>query len=324
MKKRILTVAVAALALAACSKNETVEVADSNLIGFEGAFVGKATRAGLPVDGQFGGENNIKQFFVFGNTAVDAVVFNNIKVYEQNGEWVYDVLKQWESNNTYKFAAYSVTDESGLTQGTPSFKYDTHTLSIADYVSNDNHQRDLLVAASLENLKNVNRPVPFTFKHALAMVKFTLGSSLGDKNPITITGFKVEGMHTKGNLDVVVGSSNDAPTITWSNQEAETQAVPFTDSTWTNVTTSTPVASDEFVVIPQELSGNLTITFTVEVAGLSPKTLTATIENPKWEAGNRYNYKATITGTDVDVIEFADPIVGDWGDYGTDIPVDAK
>ena len=322
MKKRILTVAVAALALAACSKNETVEVADSNLIGFN-AFVGNATRAGLPVDQQFGSSRNISQFFVFGNTATETV-FDEVRVYNQNNQWVYDELKQWQSEQTYKFVAYSVTDENGLPaeHGTASFDYESHTLSIDDYDSNDNYQRDLVVAASTEDLNPNNVQVPFTFKHALAMIKFTLGSSLGDKNPVEIKNFKVEGMHTTGDVTVTVGGATGAEaTIVWTNQAAEDPAVPFTDNDWTNVTTTTPVASDEFVVIPQELSGNITVTFTVSVEGLSDKTLTATIANPTWEAGKRYNYTATITGLDLDVIEFAAPTVTDWADY-TDVEED--
>lgn len=321
MKKRILTVAVAALALSACSKNETVEVADSNLIGFN-AFVGNATRAGLPVDQQFGSSRNISQFFVFGNTATETV-FDEVRVYNQNNQWVYDELKQWQNGQTYKFVAYSVTDKNGLPaeRGTASFNYADHVLSIDNYESNDNYQRDLVVAASTEDLKSANVQVPFIFKHALAMIKFTLGSSLGDKNPITITDFKVEGMHTTGDVTVTVGATGEEATIAWTNQAVEDPAVPFTDDTWTQVTTTIPVASDEFVVIPQNLSGNITVTFTASVVGLGEKTLTATIANPIWEVGKRYNYSATITGLDLDVIEFAAPVVEDWGIY-TDMTED--
>ena len=141
------------------------------------------------------------------------------------------------------------------------------------------------------------------------MIKFTFQSSLGDENPITITDFKVAGINTKANLTV---KENSGTQIVWDNLSENTTT--FTDSRESMVATTTPAVSEEFVVIPQTVSGTVTVTFHVEIDGLQGKDLTATIENPAWEYGKRYNYVATITGTDVDVIEFADPIVDDWTD----------
>lgn len=311
MKKVIIAaLSVGAMVLAGCTKTEVTDIPDSRYIGFDNAFIGNPTKAGLPVDDQFGAKNGISQFFVFGNTASE-VVFDEVRVYESNDQWVYDELKQWANGQTYKFAAYSVTDANGLPEanGTAAFDYNNHQLTITDYTSNDTYQRDLLVATSAQTLNPDNEPVAFTFKHALSMIKFTFQSSLGDKNPITITNFKVAGINTKANLSV----EEDAGTkIEWTGFSEESA---FTDSRESMVaTTTTPAVSEEFVVIPQSVTGNVTVTFHVEIVGLQGKDLTATIENPAWEYGKRYNYVATITGTDVDVIEFADPIVDDWTD----------
>lgn len=316
MKKQLFVLGLAVAALASCTNEEVTDIADSNVIGFKAPFVGNATKAGLSEDNQWGASKLPAQFFVYGNTDASTKVFENVRVYNSNSQWVYDELKQWASN-TYKFAAYSVTDATGLPadKGTVAFDYDNHKLTITDYISNDNYQQDLLLATSDEDLNPTNVPVPFTFKHALAMVKFTFQSSLGDENPITISNFKVSGMHTKGTVAI----ANTDKTPTWSAQAAETSAVDFTDDTWEEVKTTAPVASDEFVVIPQN-STTVTVTFTSAVDGLTDKNLKATI-TANWEAGKRYNYVATITGTDMDVIEFADPIVENWGAYndpGTD------
>lgn len=316
MKKVIIAALfVGAMVLAGCTKTEVTDIPDSRYIGFDNAFIGNPTKAGLPVDGQFGAKNGISQFFVFGNTA-SGVVFDEVRVYELNDQWVYDELKQWANGQTYKFAAYSVTDANGLPaeNGMAAFDYDAHQLTITDYTSNDTYQRDLLVATSAQTLAT-NEPVAFTFKHALSMIKFTFQSSLGGKNPITITNFKVAGINTKANLSV----EEDAGTkIEWTGFS---EASAFTDSRESMVaTTTTPAVSEEFVVIPQTVSGTVTVTFHVEIDGLQGKDLIATIENPAWEYGKRYNYVATITGTDVDVIEFADPIVDDWTD-GANSPI---
>lgn len=311
MKHFLLTAAAAAmvLALGSCAKTEVTDVPDSRYIGFDNAYIGNPTKGGLPQDEQYGSGNPISHFFVFGNTAPDAVVFGGVHVYESNGQWVYDDLKQWQNGQTYKFAAYSTNEETQLTE-TVGFDYDSHTLTITDFVSSNDSQRDLLVATTTEDLNPDNVPVPFNFKHALAMIKFTLQSSLGDNNPIKITGFKVNNISTKSTLTV---SENNGTQISWG---AVSETEEFINSVDMEAITAIPAESDEFVIIPQIVSGNITVSFSVFVDGVTstPMPLTATIENPTWEEGKRYNYVATITGTDINVIEFAEPIVEDWTD----------
>lgn len=311
MKHFLLTAAAAAmvLALGSCAKTEVTDVPDSRYIGFDNAYIGNPTKGGLPQDEQYGSGNPISHFFVFGNTAPDAVVFDGVHVYESNGQWVYDDLKQWQNGQTYKFAAYSTNEETQLTE-TVEFDYDSHTLTITDFVSSNDSQRDLLVATTTEDLNPDNVPVPFNFKHALAMIKFTLQSSLGNNNPITITDFKVNNISTKSTLTV---SENNGTQISWG---AVSETEEFTNSVDMEAITTNPAVSDEFVIIPQIVSGNITVSFSVSVDGVTstPMPLTATIENPTWEEGKRYNYVATITGTDINVIEFAEPIVEDWTD----------
>ncbi len=319
MKHFLLTAAAAAmvLALGSCAKTEVTDVPDSRYIGFDNAYIGNPTKAGLPQDKQYGSKSPISQFFVFGKTAPsDGDVFDNVRVYESNGQWVYDDLKQWQNGLTYKFAAYSTNEETQLTE-TVGFDYGSHTLTITDFVSNNDLQRDLLVATTDEDLNPDNVPVPFNFKHALAMIKFTLQSSLGDKNPITITDFKVNNISSKSTLTV---SENNGTQISWG---AVSETEEFTNSVDMEAITTIPAVSDEFVVIPQTITGNVTVTFKVAIEGVTqqPKELTATISNPSWVNGLRYNYVATITGTDVDVIEFSAPIIEDWDTY-TDVTED--
>ena len=316
MKKVYLIAGALAVLLSACTRTEVVSVSDGNLIGFDKAFVGNPTKAGLPVDDQYGASKLPPHFFAYANTDASTVVFAGERVYQSGGSWVYDNLKKWESGKTYKFAAYVVKDETGLPaeNGTASFDYATHTLTITDYVSNDNYQTDLLIAASDQDLAT-NEPVEFSFGHALAMIKFTLKSGLGT-NEITITDFTVSGMYTTGDVSLAQGGN-----ITWANQAAEGTPVPFTYDSWNAITTTVPQASDEFVVIPQANS-TITVSFTATV-GEDSKELTSTINlgTPGWECGKRYNYVATITASDMDYIEFAPPTVSDWEGY-TDVGAD--
>lgn len=309
--KRILIAILGVAALAACTKTEVVSISEGNTIKFDNAFVGNPTKAGLPAGDQVT-TDNIKHFFVYANTA-DEVVFDEEKVYESGGMWVYDNLKKWESGKTYKFAAFAVKDDNTpslpAAVGTASFDYDSHTLTIADYISDNVNQRDLLMATSSQTLNSQNEPVEFTFKHALSMVKFTFKSSLGDRNPITISDFKITGVNTKGTAKIT------SSTVSW--EGLSESAAEFTDGIWTDVTTTAPQSSDEFVFIPQG-GHDITVTFTATVAGLAPKSLKAviTLDSDAWQPGLRYNYIATITGKDMDVIEFAPPVVDEWpADY---------
>lgn len=315
--KRILIAILGVAALAACTKTEVVSISEGNTIKFDNAFVGNPTKAGLPTGDQYGAANLPPHFFVYANTgATDAdKVFDGEKVYKDNGMWVYDNLKKWESGKTYRFAAFAVKDES-LPTGNAAFDYGSHTLTIADYISDNGNQRDLLMATSIQTLNPQNEAVKFTFKHALSMVKFTFKSSLGDKNPITISDFKITGVNTTGTAKI--GTDN---TVKWTSSSVPaTTGTEFTDDEWDNVTTSDSQSSDEFVFIPQG-DVTVTVTFTATVAGLDPKPLKAVINlgTDAWKPGLRYNYIATITGTDMDVIEFAPPVVEDWNDY-TDVP----
>ncbi len=322
--KRILIAILGVAALAACTKTEVVSISEGNTIKFDNAFVGNPTKAGLPAGDQVT-TDNIKHFFVYANTA-DEVVFDEEKVYESGGMWVYDNLKKWESGKTYKFAAFAVKDDNTpslpAAVGTASFDYDSHTLTIADYISDNVNQRDLLMATSSQTLNSQNEPVEFTFKHALSMVKFTFKSSLGDRNPITISDFKITGVNTKGTA--TIGTAN---TVDWTaSSDPATTGTEFTDDAWEDVTTTKSQSSDEFVFIPQggtDAAVTVTVSFkatiTVE-SGSIEKNLTAIInlnsEETKWKPGLRYNYIATITGTDMDVIEFAPPVVVEWpADY---------
>lgn len=309
--KRILFAILGVAAIAACSKTEVVSISEGNAIKFDNAFVGNPTKAGLPTDDQYGASKLPPHFFVYAKTGDAEVVFEGEKVYPSNGVWVYDNLKKWESGKTYNFAAYASKEE--LTE-TIAFDYTNHELKITGFESSDSRQTDLLLATSDEHL-TTNDKVPFTFKHALAMIKFTLKNGLGN-NDLTISNFQIEDVNTKGDVKI----ANSDKRVVWENVNTP---VAFSNSK--NITSTQAVAgvSDEFVVIPQKNEIKVKFTVTVTNKPDITKELTATIvaDKTNWECGKRYNYVATITGTDMDVIEFEAPTVSDWDTY-TDADID--
>lgn len=300
MKKSLLLMGLAVAAFTACTNEETIEVADSRMLSFKGAFVGNATKAVTDVT-----TDNIKEFYVYGRKS-NTAIFTGERVYESGteGTWIYDNLQQWEASQTWDFAAYS--DGGVATASTTSdVAWDGSDLTITDY--NTSVQKDLVVsiASNASNLATANEPVQFTFEHALSMIKFTIQSELGDDaNAITISSFTVTGANGQGNLTY-------NGTAAWDDLDT-----PATLSNAAEFTTESSAAgeSDPFVVIPQ--TATLTVKFTATLnngEGVDvTKNLQATITNATWQPGYKYNYIATITGANMDIITFAAPEVTAW------------
>ena len=301
---------VAVAALASCTQSEVLEVAESNAIKFD-AFVGKTTKAVTEV-----GNDNIKAFHVYGTKdgGSTADFFNGDQVYESGtaNVWIYDNLKMWETGKNYTFAAYSNGGEKDAASTTSAVAWDGTNLTITDYNAGT-EQKDLLVsiASNASTVASQNDPVSFTFSHALALIKFTIKSDLGDgDNAVTISDFTVTGIKPTADLSY---SSNG---IVWSNYEGTND---LQDVNGFTTTSSEPGESESFAVIPGETNVSFTVSFTATIgdgASIPAKTLTATISNQNWTAGFRYNYVATITGADMDVITFADPTVTAWEEWG--------
>lgn len=300
MKKSLLLMGLAVAAFTACTNEETIEVADSRMLSFKGAFVGNATKAVTDVT-----TDNIKEFYVYGQYN-NTPLFEGEKVYESGteGTWIYDDLKQWTAG-TYDFAAYSDGGAANNASTTVDVNWDGSDLTITDY--NASVQKDLVVsiASNANDLASSNVPVEFNFAHALSMIKFTIQSELGDDaNAITISQFTVTGLNGQGNLTY-------NGTAAWADLDT-----PATLSNAAEFTTESSAAgeSDPFVVIPQTTSLTVKFTATLNNGGdvNVTKNLQATITDATWQPGYKYNYIATITGANMDIITFAEPTVTAW------------
>ena len=316
MKRIYLFAAVTAIALAACTKTETTGVSEGNLIKFDNAFVGNPTKAGLAeID-----KDNLTAFYVQGNFNSDQVFDDGFETVSKTatGQWVYTNLKEWQPGIWY-WGAYSDGNEPVSTPVSTSFTVETKQpkLTITDYTLNPDTPKDLVVAVSTTDLTD-NQPVPFTFKHALSQVKFTLTNGVA-KSDIKITDFKVSNVKSKATATVT-----DA--ISWTANGDET--VTLTNSVEMTAAADEAAVSDNFAVIPVDYSvGEITVTFTATIAMQDPaenivKNLTATIApGTTWKPGFRYNYTAEITGKLMDLIEFTLAGVEDWTDNTPDTPI---
>lgn len=319
MKKSLFMMGVAVAALSSCTQSEVLNVADNNVIKFENAYVGKATRAATVLD-----NSNFGSFYVYGyNSSATGEpddskdILTNVNVFKGSGTaWGYDNLVEYKAG-TYTFAAYS---DGGTTKGTGQLASVTFnktatpvTLKIDGYTTTDN--KDLIVSFSHDNINSANAPVTFTFKHALAQVKFTIQSALGDENKIAISNFSVTGFADNADLTYTMRENHGVDAISWGS----TSATKTIDALDNNVATTSNSAYGTYVVIPQTVA-TLTMTFDATLYKADGTTvtnqgMTATVSGQKFTEGFRYNFIATIDGPDMGQISFAEPIVEEWLDY---------
>lgn len=317
MKKSLFMMGVAVAALSSCTQSEVLNVADNNVIKFENAYVGKATRAATVLD-----NSNFGSFYVYGYDGTQNI-FENVNVFKGDGSaWGYDNLVEYADSKTYTFAAYS---DGGTTKGTGQLAtgvtFSTTpatTLGITGYTTTDN--KDLIVSFSHTNINDANAPVTFTFKHALAQVKFTIQSALGDENKIAISNFSVTGFSDNANLTYTMGENHEVDAISWANLGGGTSTTKTINALDNDVATTSNSAYGTYVVIPQTVA-TLTMTFDATLykadgTKVEKSGMTATVSSQEFLAGYRYNFIATIDGPDMGQISFDDILVEEWKEYG--------
>lgn len=332
MRKSLLLLGVAVAALASCTQNEVVDIAESNVIKFDNAFVGNVTKATAPEITK----GNISDIYVFAQNAASEAgpgenVFENKHVYKTTaGEWSYDDLVKWDNTTKtyYKFAAYAGKE---LTKtANVSFDWNSGLLSFQDLTIDGDDQYDLLAnSAAVTDQTTGGRPkIQFTLNHLLSMVQFTLKSGFGETCKVKIEEFKFYGLKTQGGCSFSSAwnwtpSGNDVTkddtNFEGAGGEAKAVAASSTESTATDVVES-------WVVIPQAIQGSgasdpkQMVSFKATVFDgeeqLAQKTLTASLPAITWQPGYRYNYIFTI---DIDIMDLADdyitfeaPQVTDW------------
>lgn len=311
MKKNLFLLAAAAIVMAGCSKTETVEMPDSAVIGFGSAYIGNPTQTKAVSTLTTA---NIDAFYVYGghdNSLTNT--FDGTKVSKSGSTWSYSPVRYWTAGESYNFAAYAPEIPAG--KGTVSTDEINRRLTFTDYVSGPDNQLDLIYAdgVSVTAQQENNGPVSFNFQHLLSMIKFTFKSGFPGDVPVTVSGLKVYGMAAQGTYDN--GWTPDGT-------QAVAEDTPFNEMVTTtaenkaDASQATQAASVNFVVIPQS-GGTVTVSFTaavsLEAGNVKTKEFTTTLV-PAWDAGNCYNYVATISEQNMEVqsITYGDPNVTEW------------
>lgn len=310
MKKQFLTVAVAALALAGCSKNETVEIASNRAIGFSNAFVNNGTRS--IVDPSLT-KTTLENFDVYGfvtngdEDPQSSQIFDGVKVSKSGGDWTYTPPQYWVNGNTYTFGAIApagaATVSSEAITGTTNKKVG---MTVAFTNTNDD-QKDLLHAAPVAvavSSDDYSTPVAMTFNHQLSKVKFSFKNAVGEGYSVKVTDVKITNAKSSGTLTVagereaanIWGSQNGTLELTFGHVVADNAE---SNTAVSIANTETKETYNEKLMIPTLSTTSYTVTFTTELfqgtTSVGKHAHSVTIKDVELKLGYCYDFTAELT-----------------------------
>lgn len=265
--------AAAALTLVSCSSDDLNSLSDNSSKNEAISFDGYLGRSAVSVNGSRGSELKIDDlkkptegFGVFGNykkddgTEFGSNWFDNVQVKYSSKDikWTYSPLMYWLPQGHIDFLAYAPYDS----------KYDK-------IVTNDNQKLDFTVSSTITAQKDLlwanatnqtkaNKPVTFTFKHALSRLGYTvkLKEAYSDATiklkKITLAGSEdgtKEAFYTTGTIDLSKTSS-DLWTI--STPDAKQKFDWFSGTQELAITDYKNPDANYLFVIPQNFSASAT------------------------------------------------------------------
>lgn len=337
MKKSLLMLGVAVAALASCTQNEVMEVAEGRAIQFN-TFVNNNTKVVTEVPS---GDLASSEFYVFGNYSTDQDTWTTPgKAYNnETGDTKY----YWKASNYYRFGAYA--NGAGGKIDNATFSAADQKLTFPAYTPDDACDLIAYVPAEVNvgTDATTQTKVQLNFKHMLAQVAFEFTTDAADIYELKISNVKINGA-----ISQTEGSINNNGTITWKTDGATKTGYIYedfkegVDIANGNLTPTPRTKMQSKLVIPQDLptaADYITVTFTATLkdgndtggtlksqdfkANLSFTQQTGDgINDPasnKWTAGYRYKYTTKITADMIDdtledkEIEFT-ARVEDWED----------
>ena len=311
---------VAVAALASCTQNEVMEVAEGRAIQFN-TFVNNNTKVVTEVPS---GDLASSEFYVFGNYSTDQDTWTTPgKAYNnETGDTKY----YWKASNYYRFGAYA--NGAGGKIDNATFSAADQKLTFPAYTPDDACDLIAYVPAEVNvgTDATTQTKVQLNFKHMLAQVAFEFTTDAADIYELKISNVKINGAINK-----TEGSINQAGAITW---ESTGEGVTKDGYTYEDFKEGVDIADGNLkptprtkmqskLVIPQDLptaADYITVTFTATLKdGNAPESepksqnFTANLsftqqtgdgindpDSNKWTAGYRYKYTTKITADMID------------------------
>ena len=315
---RKFLIALAAVAVASCSTEITIDAPKGAVIEFGNHFVNNSTRAAVDIT-----KDTIDDFGVFGWVEADekqGLIFNNTLVYKQDGKFIYQTPQYWIGGAQYYFAALAPKDAA--------WKYSplnaqNGTISFNNAVAGA--EQDLLFdfvapERTPESITSKPGEVSFNFHHILSRVKFSFKNGFASTSNITlkVTDVVITNAHARGTLDL----NNGQLAAAWN--AVDTMEADFGDTTVENnaeniMDSGATAVSSHLYLIPAKATYNVRFNVTLYQAGVElghyNRSATITLD---MERGKSYEFKATLDPNNtadhgaLNPIEFIVGNVGSW------------
>lgn len=333
MKKVIFALA-AVVALAACSKEQTISFDKGAAIGFD-TFVDNVTR----VDDPSLTNTNLADFAVYGAVTNDAtaLIFDNVRVAKTitnndlSSEWKYEGTQYWINGATYNFAA--VAPASCGKNGAFSTSTFKTTLAFTNDAVTDllyaQHEAITGVEGNGDAAGTANEMVDFTFRHVLSKVKFSFVNQYNASgSTIVVRDIVLKNPHKTATATL------DATSTTWENLATATDfTIAFGNAVSTTATAATAIEKiaqnaelesfNQRFIIPTA-SYTYNVSFVVDLyygdSCVDTYNHTATVTFAP-AAGTAYDIKTVINASNIDPDQAQEPIeftvnpIAGWGSY---------
>ena len=274
--------AVAALTLVSCSSDDLNSLSDNSSKNEAISFDGYLGRSAVAVNGSRGSELDkpalqglTEGFGVFGNykeakgLEFGSNLFDNQKVTYSTDKtkWTYEPVKYWPTEGHIDFLAYAPYDS----KYNDKVKKDNQKL---DFIVNSTikDQKDLLWANAKDQTKT-DKPVKFTFNHALSRLGYTVKL----KDAYSDATIKLKKITLAGSADGTKGAFYKNGTIDLSYTPSTTTS-PTTASLWT-ISASEEKQYFEWVSGDKQLSKTDTKNSDTEYLFVIPQNFSKTEEN---------------------------------------------
>ena len=313
---KTLLIPAAACLLGACAKSADLDMetgGESGAIRFAGPAVTRAA-----IDGTADMQTEGRSFSVWGNYtdeegSTPTSVFTAETVTYVSGMWGYEGTRYWLPGNTYDFYALYPSVET-LGSNVTSVACTDGNFVIDGFDATKGH--DLMTAERPDIVVEQGQakapgPVALTFHHLLARISFTARSEGGNA---TVHSISLGGLTVKGDY-------NSSASTPWS--DTETGTISVVKETVVLPGGEADVSGD-LLLIPQSLTGGVTLTVTYDTDAETGKTASYTLPTAtvsEWTAAKHYRYSFTLTGGGY--IVFDPPTVNAWSDAtGGNVTID--
>ena len=329
MKKIIISM-MAVAALAACTKSE-VAFEQPDAIGFQ-VVTGKMTKAAV-TDNVYPEALNM---YVFAMTEVESEIKedgvtkivkqpNTTADYLKNAEFAKVLVSNgqnlwggWLDGTAYPYywpnvkkLYFAGVSKSGNVNNGAVPTYNSGTITINGYQpgvgTTDLGDNDLMwFPTTGESYGKGTVSVPVVMKHACSWITVKMAGDEWTAGRYTITDIHIEGLTTKGNVDL-----NTAADWTLSTDAADQNKTFTVYSNPTGKALSTTATAEGFenivnntVVLPEQVPGTLSITyhFVSQAGEKIEETVTGSLkfdDDEAWVAGTHYIYTVTITASQI-------------------------